>query len=245
MFGSLIQPDPELTVRLKQHIAAARRRRRHTPGRRTRLGGTGRDAGRVPSPALPVVVANPPYMGASNMVSELRVLAKENYPGFQAGPLCHVHRRVASARTIGWHAMITMQSWMFLSSPTRSFGSRTLSGPASRHWSTLATRAFDIILARFVATTAFVLQAMAVDDAAGVYVRDCGWRRRSYEASGTPRGHTTRTVVGGTRVAADSSMRCPVRRSHTGSPMPCGGRSCYGPALAETSPQSEGNGHHR
>ena len=65
-----------------------------------------------------VVVANPPYMGSRQSNEELKKFARDNYPDSKSDLFRHVHRAqpgLADA-TDGLVGMITMQSWMFLSS---------------------------------------------------------------------------------------------------------------------------------
>lgn len=63
------------------------------------------------------VVANPPYMGSSNMNGKLKDYCTENYP-YEKYDLFSVFMAVAinSLENNGKYGMINMQSWMFLSS---------------------------------------------------------------------------------------------------------------------------------
>ena len=64
-----------------------------------------------------VVVTNPPYMGSSNMDAKLSEFAKKHYPNSKSDLFaCFIekgNRMVGNAR---FNCMVTMQSWMFLSS---------------------------------------------------------------------------------------------------------------------------------
>lgn len=64
-----------------------------------------------------VVVTNPPYMGASNMNSDLSEYVKKYYPDSKSD-LFAVFIEVCSrmAKQNGYQAMITQHAWMFLSS---------------------------------------------------------------------------------------------------------------------------------
>ncbi len=64
-----------------------------------------------------VVVANPPYMGANGMNGALLKWAKSKYPDSKADLFSmFMERGVQLGSKNGYLAMITMQSWMFLSS---------------------------------------------------------------------------------------------------------------------------------
>ena len=63
------------------------------------------------------VVTNPPYMGASGMGAKLADFVKKNYPDSKSDlfAVC-IERGNQMVRTNGMNCMVTMQSWMFLSS---------------------------------------------------------------------------------------------------------------------------------
>ena len=64
-----------------------------------------------------VVVANPPYMGSSNMNSWVSKWVKSNYPTAKSDLCaCFFERGQILAGTIGYISMITASSWMFISS---------------------------------------------------------------------------------------------------------------------------------
>jgi len=114
-FGSLIQPDSELTVRLKQHIA-------HLDDHGDILLADVLDwAKRVIGQAeylssrYSVAIANPPYMGTRNMGDALRRFAERWYPT-SAGDLCtmFVDRAVSMIRGRGGlAALVVSESWLF------------------------------------------------------------------------------------------------------------------------------------
>ncbi len=63
------------------------------------------------------VVTNPPYMGSSNMDDKLSKFVKDNYPDGKSD-LCTVfiEKVLHSLKSSGIASLITMESWMFLSS---------------------------------------------------------------------------------------------------------------------------------
>ena len=69
------------------------------------------------SPRYAVVVANPPYMGGKGMNGRLSAWAKENFPRSKSDLFAmFIERGFDFTPKYGYSAMVTMQSWMFLSS---------------------------------------------------------------------------------------------------------------------------------
>ena len=63
------------------------------------------------------VVTNPPYMGAKGMNKELSDFVKKRYPDSKSDLFAvFIERGLEFTKEYGYMAMITMQSWMFLSS---------------------------------------------------------------------------------------------------------------------------------
>ena len=152
------------------------------------------------SPKYHVVIANPPYMGGRGMNGRLGAWVKDNYPNSKSDLFAmFIERNLDLAQRHGAVAMITMQSWMFLSSfealRGRLLGQHTLLSMAH-----LGARAFDSIGGEVVSTTAFVLGNDNRLDYKGGYLRlvagnseaeknnaireavknpDCGWLYRA------------------------------------------------------------------
>lgn len=64
-----------------------------------------------------VVITNPPYMGASGMGSKLSNYIKKNYPNSKSDMFsCCIEKGFKMVTQLGFISMITMESWMFLSS---------------------------------------------------------------------------------------------------------------------------------
>ena len=64
-----------------------------------------------------VVCTNPPYMGGSGMSGALSDFVKKNYPDSKSDLFaCFIERGFKYAKSNGYMCMVTMQSWMFLSS---------------------------------------------------------------------------------------------------------------------------------
>lgn len=63
------------------------------------------------------VVTNPPYMGASGMEAELSKYLKDNYPDSKSDLFSvFIEKWNTMLKQFGYNSMVTMQSWMFLSS---------------------------------------------------------------------------------------------------------------------------------
>jgi hypothetical protein len=105
-----------------------------------------------------VVTANPPYMGSKNMGNRLAEFAKSEFKESKSDLFAmFIQRCVTLTAHRGSTAMITMQSWMFISSYEALRQKIIRSGPpvSMVH---LGERAFDSIGGSVVSTTAFVLE---------------------------------------------------------------------------------------
>lgn len=123
------------------------------------------------SPRYAVVVANPPYMGGKGMNGRLSAWAKENYPNSKSDLFAmFIERNLDMAVKGGAVAMITMQSWMFLSS-FEALRSRILNQHTILSMAHLGARAFDSIGGEVVSTTAFVLENAHKPNYRGAYMR--------------------------------------------------------------------------
>ncbi|KEH09927.1 restriction endonuclease [Delftia tsuruhatensis] len=123
------------------------------------------------SPRYAVVVANPPYMGSKGMNPKLSDWAKSTYPNSKSDLFAmFIERNLDLAVPGGAVAMITMQSWMFLSS-FEALRSRILNQHTILSMAHLGARAFDSIGGEVVSTTAFVLENTHRPDYRGAYMR--------------------------------------------------------------------------
>ncbi|MCE5164305.1 BREX-1 system adenine-specific DNA-methyltransferase PglX [Plesiomonas sp. PI-19] len=117
------------------------------------------------------VIANPPYMGSKGMNAELKEFAKKQFPNSKSDLFSiFIERNLDLTTAAGTVAMITMQSWMFLSSfealRARILGQHTILGMAH-----LGARGFDSIGGEVVSTTAFVLAQTHLPTYQGAYFR--------------------------------------------------------------------------
>lgn len=103
-----------------------------------------------------VVIANPPYMGSSNMDKWLANWTKKHYPDSKRDLCtCFIERGFTLAKPEGYSAMVTMQSWMFLGS-FEAMREKMLKERSIASMAHLGARAFDAIGGEVVATTATV-----------------------------------------------------------------------------------------
>jgi type II restriction/modification system DNA methylase subunit YeeA len=123
------------------------------------------------SPKYHVVIANPPYMGGKGMNAGLKIFAKDNYPNSKSDFFAmFIERNLDLAMQKGMVAMITMQSWMFLSS-FEKLRENILNNDTILSMAHLGPRAFDSISGEVVSTTAFVIKTEHHENLKGAYLR--------------------------------------------------------------------------
>ena len=123
------------------------------------------------NPKYHVVIANPPYMHTRNMNGRLRTWLKGNYSNSKSDLFAvFIERNIGLAIPCGTIAMITMQSWMFLSS-YRALRSRILEQNTIVSMAHLGARAFDSIGGEVVSTTAFIIGNVDCPEYEGTYLR--------------------------------------------------------------------------
>ena len=114
---------------------------------------------------------NPPYMGSGNMNVALSDYVKDEYPNAKAD-LFAVFMEVATARCMkgGRVGMITMQSWMFLSS-FEALRRKLLEEKTILSMAHLGAHAFDSIGGEVTQTTTFILANEHLPGYEGTYFR--------------------------------------------------------------------------
>ena len=113
-FGSLIQPDRDLTNHLARHLKTL------DDGGDMLRADTFKRAHQVVrqaeylTPRYAVAIANPPYMGTRNMSDALRTFAESAYPT-ASGDLCtmFIQRALALVPANGVAALVVSESWLF------------------------------------------------------------------------------------------------------------------------------------
>lgn len=117
------------------------------------------------------VVANPPYMGSKGMNADLKEFAKKQFPNSKSDLFAiFMERNLDLTKESGVVAMITMQSWMFLSS-YEALRTRILNQHTILSMAHLGARGFDSIGGEVVSTTAFVLGNFHLSRYQGAYLR--------------------------------------------------------------------------
>ena len=123
------------------------------------------------APRYHVVVTNPPYMGGGGMNAELKVFAGAKFPESKSDLFAmFIERCLKLAKPHGTVGMITMQSWMFLSS-FEKLRERLLDNDTILTMAHLGARAFDSIGGEVVQTTAFTMANTYIHDYRGVFIR--------------------------------------------------------------------------
>jgi hypothetical protein len=117
LFGALIHPDDALTPLIREHITViSDEGNLFTRDLKQRAETVVAQAEYLAS-RYHVVVANPPYMGTKSMTPRLSEWAKQNYPNSKTDLFAmFIERGFDLIAANGYSAMVTMQSWMFLSS---------------------------------------------------------------------------------------------------------------------------------
>lgn len=162
-FGSLIQVPEGLNRKLPalKQLCEANSQDLFVTDELTRLGPLVQQA-ELLAAQYDAVVANPPYMGSKGMNSQLREFAKNCFPDAKSDLFaCFIERGFTLASNTGYNAMITMQSWMFLSS-YKQLRERLLLEKTIRTMAHLGAQAFDSISGAIVQTTVFVLTNYAL-----------------------------------------------------------------------------------
>lgn len=123
------------------------------------------------SPKYHVVVTNPPYMGGKGMNADLKKFAEAKYPDSKSDLFAmFIERCLELVQKHGTIGMITMQSWMFLSS-FEKLRTKLLDEDTILSMAHLGPRAFDTIGGEVVQTTAFTLTNTHIPDYKGAFLR--------------------------------------------------------------------------
>ncbi len=102
------------------------------------------------------VVANPPYMGSKGMNPALKDYAKRTFPDSKSDLFAmFIERGFEWCKRSGFNSMVTMQSWMFLSS-YQAMREKLLSNKTLNTMAHLGARAFSEISGEVVQTIALV-----------------------------------------------------------------------------------------
>lgn len=117
-----------------------------------------------------VVVTNPPYMPVSNTGGKLNEYVRKNYPDSKTDLFAvFIERCKEMLKANGYQAMITMHSWMFISSYEKLRQRILLTDIMSM--THLGARAFEEIAGEVVQTTSFVIRKSHITGYKGKYCR--------------------------------------------------------------------------
>ena len=117
-FGSLIQVPEELAEKLSalKRLSEVTSQDLFVSGALKKLEPLVQQAG-ILAVQYDAVVANPPYMGSKGMNGLVKKFAKDCFADAKSDLFaCFIERGCNLAKEAGFNAMVTMQSWMFLSS---------------------------------------------------------------------------------------------------------------------------------
>lgn len=190
-YGSLIIPNDYVTTDLENHLITIDVNTLHGLDLFDRAKRVIEQA-KFLSQRYHVIVANPPYMGNGNMAAGLSDWAKRNYPETKSDLFAmFIERSLELTLPQGYVGMITMQSWMFLSS-YRKIRQRLLAEKSILAMAHLGTNAFDSIGGDVVSTTAFILLNSPQPNLRGCYVRLTTQKNELEKSSALKLSKTTR-----------------------------------------------------
>jgi len=116
------------------------------------------------------VVANPPYMGSGLMDGQVKKFAKQNFPNAKSDLFaCFMERSYSLAKTAGYTSMVTMQSWMFLSS-FQEMRETLLREKTIRTMSHIGFNSFPSLNSKIALATAFSLTNCKISRYDGTYI---------------------------------------------------------------------------
>jgi type II restriction/modification system DNA methylase subunit YeeA len=105
-----------------------------------------------------VVVANPPYMSVGGMSRQMKAWAEENYPDSYSDTFAmFVERAISMTLHAGMSAMVTMQSWLFLSS-FEGLREKILRCSTIRNLSQIGYNSFPELNSKIAQAAAFVIE---------------------------------------------------------------------------------------
>ena len=117
------------------------------------------------------VIANPPYMGGKGMNTALKDFAKKTFPDSKSDLFAmFIERGFVWCKDNGFNSMVTMQSWMFLSS-YEAMREKLLQDRTIQTMAHLGARAFPEISGEVVQATAFVMQGKHLNGFKPVFFR--------------------------------------------------------------------------
>lgn len=158
VLGSLSQPEASTTLRLARHVKSLDDEGDLWKAEVLERAKVALLQMEFLAPRYSVVIANPPYLGRRNMTPPLSDFARTQYPRSRADLYAMFIERALALRVHrGWAALVTQQSWMFLST-YRELRERILETSTIANLAHLGPGAFDSISGEVVSTAAFVIE---------------------------------------------------------------------------------------
>jgi len=116
------------------------------------------------------VVANPPYMGGKGMNALVKEFAKGHFPDAKSDLFaCFIERGFTLAKHAGHNAMVTMQSWMFLSS-FEQMRERMLRDKTITTMAQIGYNSFPSMNSKVARATVFTVANRHLGNYAGVFI---------------------------------------------------------------------------
>jgi len=125
---------------------------------------------KILSTAFDAVVANPPYMGGKGMNAEIKVFGKKKYPNSKTDLFAmFMERGIGWCKPSGLMSMVTMQSWMFLSS-YENLRAGIVAGRAVHSLVQIGYNSFPEMNSKIAQACAFVIGSRKIEGQVGQYV---------------------------------------------------------------------------
>ena len=116
------------------------------------------------------VVANPPYMGEKHTNASTKKFAKDNFPEAKSDLFaCFIERSYTLAKEDGYNAMVTMQSWMFLSS-FEAMRKHLLREKTIRTMAQIGFNSFPSLNSKIALATVFSIQNLRTHGLQGTFI---------------------------------------------------------------------------
>jgi type II restriction/modification system DNA methylase subunit YeeA len=116
------------------------------------------------------VVANPPYMGTNGMNPLMKQFASDCFPDSRSDLYaCFIERSYSLAKSAGRNSMVTMQSWMFLSS-FQKMRERILSETTMSSMAQIGYNTFPSMNSKIAQGTVFSILNMRVPGFVGIFI---------------------------------------------------------------------------
>ena len=116
------------------------------------------------------VVANPPYMGSNGMNALVKQFAKVHFPDAKSDLFaCFIERSYTLAKDSACNSIVTMQSWMFLSS-FQKMRERMLREKTIQAMVQIGFNSFPSLNSKIALATVFSIANRRINEFAGTYV---------------------------------------------------------------------------